>query len=118
MDEKLHNHWVDLIRPLFKDAASVEGRLLGGVVVFRDFEVNVQWIIITNQSLLKKALKIFRIIFPGEMILEYEGKSERWKMRADRKIKKFIKKNLENFDPENVEPLIVKLIVPKEVLYK
>ena len=68
----------------------------------------------------KKASKTLWIIIPWETIIEYQGKPERQKS-ADAKIIQFIKKNLENFDPNhdnprNVEPPVVELIVPKEII--
>ncbi|MGB7913193.1 MAG: hypothetical protein WCF59_13315 [Desulfobaccales bacterium] len=116
MNQQLQDHWKNLIQPLFKDADSFEVRLFVGIN--DKFEMEMSWIINTDQPRPKKFLKTLLIIFPWEMILEYEGKAEGWQKSADGKIIKFIKNNLENFDPRNVEPPIVKLIVPKEILYK
>jgi hypothetical protein len=116
MNQKLQDHWKNLIQPLFKDAASFDVRLFGGIT--EKFEMEMSWIINTDQPRPKKSLKTLLVIFPWEMILEYEGKAERWQKSADGKIIKFIKKNLENFTPRNVEPPILKLIVPEEILYK
>jgi hypothetical protein len=116
MDQKLKDHWENLIRPLFEDADYFKVRGLG-----RDVKVEVAWALDTGDIVRpQKASKTLWIIIPWETIIEYQGKQERQES-ADEKIIQFIKKNLENFDPNhdkprNVEPPIVELIVPKEII--
>lgn len=118
MDHKLKEHWKNLINPLFEDAAYFNVRGLG-----RDFKVEVAWALDTGDPVRpKKASKTLLIIIPWETIIEYQEKPERQKS-ADAKIIQFIKKNLDNFDPNhdnpmNVEPPVVKLTVLNEILYK
>lgn len=118
MDQKLKEHWENLINPLFEDAAYFKVRDLG-----RDFKVEVAWALDTGDPVRpKKASKTLRIIIPWETIIEYQGKPESWQKSADGKIIQFIKKNLENFDPNhnnprNVEPPVMELTVKnKEIL--
>ena len=100
MDQKLQDHWKNLIRPLFQDVAYFEVRVLR-----KNFEVEVSWIISTDPSRPNKPSKTLRIIFPWETINDYQEKTKQWQKSADGKIIKFIKSNLENFDPNHDNPI-------------
>jgi hypothetical protein len=99
MDQKLQDHWKNLIRPLFQDVAYFAVRVLG-----KNFEVEVSWIINTDPSRPNKPSKTLRIIFPWETIIDYQEKTEQEQKSADGKIIKFIKSNLENFAPNHDNP--------------
>lgn len=119
MNQKLKDYWENLISPLFEDANYFKVLGFG-----RGFKVEVAWAFDTDDPIRPiKASKTLWIIIPWDTIIEYEGKLQSWQKSADEKIIQFIKKYLEDFDPNhdnprNVEPPIVELIVPKEILYK
>jgi len=119
MDQKLQNHWNNLIRPLFKDAFSFETRVVGNN--YKNFEIEVFWIINNDSSRPNKPSKTLRIVIPWETIIDYHEKAVHLQDLADEKIIKFISSNLKNFEPNhnnprNMQPPEEVWIVTTEVL--
>ena len=100
MDQKLQEHWVNLIRPLFRENADFKVTGLK-----EEFEVVVSWKVGTAPSRPSKSSKPIRIIVTEEAVEDYIEKSERQQQDDDEKLVQFIKSNLENFDPSHDNPI-------------
>jgi len=102
MDQRLKEHWSNLIRPLFKHDAYFQVKDLK-----KHFEVEVFWELDTDPSRPRKPSKTIRIIVPWRVVLNYQDKSEGQRKNDDKKLIKFIKSNLENFEPDHENPMSV-----------
>jgi hypothetical protein len=102
MDQKLKDHWSNLIRPLFKHDVYFQ------IKDFKDhFEVEVFWELDTDPSRPRKPSKTIQIIVPWETVLDYQNKSDGRQKNDDKKLIQFIKSKLENFEPNHANPMSV-----------
>lgn len=100
MDRKIHEHWLNLICPLFRKDA-----YLSVLDLKEDYEVLVSWKLGTDPSRPSKRSKTIRIIVSEEAVEDYLKKSESKRENDDEKLVQFIKSNLENFDPNHDNPM-------------
>lgn len=100
MDSNLQDHWLNLIRPLFKPDADFKILDLKD-----DYEVVISWKLHTDLSRPSKRSKTIRIIVSRESVEDYQNKSEHQQKNDDEKLTQFIKLNLENFEPNHDSPI-------------
>jgi len=102
MNSNLQDHWLNLIRPLFKPDADFKILDLKD-----DYVVIVSWKLHTDLSRPSKRSKRIQIIVSHEAVEDYQNKSERQQKNDDEKLTQFIKLNLENFEPNHDSPIEV-----------
>jgi len=95
----MKDHWLKIIRPLFKPDANFK------VFDKDDHEIEVSWKLHSDPSRPSKRSKKIRIIISHEAVADYQNKKERDQRNDDEKLLQFIKMNLENFEPSHDNPI-------------
>ncbi len=97
--EKIKEHWIDIIKNCFPQNASLFLHDL------RDFCLDVDWKLGTDQSRPNKRSKKLRLIISEETIEDYKNiVNDDHRISFDQKIVSFITDTMDHFDPEHDTP--------------
>ena len=96
MNEKLRNHWNNLLQPLFPEDSEFSP------CIYSDrYEATISWKITTDPQRPNKRSKTIRIVVPEETIDDYENKSVVASKSDDEKLKRFILDSFKMFEPDH-----------------
>ena len=96
MNQQLHQHWFDLIAPLFPENAE-----LSSSSESRNFKVYASWLLHSDPLQPDKRSRIIEVEVPMEVIECYQEKSEQSKFNDDEKFVLQVQKFLSGFNPEH-----------------